>query len=169
MKHLISFLIVTPTHTRAYTIGSIVYLQLKLVQYVSYYPTPISEGTPWTSPSFLLNLLSCIFYLHIPSFSMFILHKHWPPFQQKYGSHLISSTFVISAKTKRPPGTSLVVQWLGVCLPLQGTWVQGQVRKIPRTMRQLGLCAPTAEAHASLEPEFRNKRRHYCEKPGHHS
>ena len=168
MKHLISFLIVTPTYTRAYSIDSIVYLQLKLVQYVSHYPTPISEGTPWTSPSFALNLLSCIFYLHIPSFSVFILHKHWPTFQQKYGSHLISSTFVTSTKTKRPPGTSLVVQWLGICLPVQGTRVQSQVREVPHTMRQPWLCTTTTEAR-TLEPEFFNKRRHCCEKPVHHS
>jgi len=28
-------------------------------------------------------------------------------------------------------GTSLVVQCLGVCLPMQGTWVQSLVRKEP--------------------------------------
>ena len=32
---------------------------------------------------------------------------------------------------KNYPGTSLGVQWLRVCLPMQGTWVQSLVREDP--------------------------------------
>ena len=33
-------------------------------------------------------------------------------------------------------GTSLIVQWLGICLPMQGTWVQFLVRKLRSHMQQ---------------------------------
>ena len=34
------------------------------------------------------------------------------------------------SSTDSNPGTSLVIQWLGICLPAQGTWVQSLVRKL---------------------------------------
>ena len=34
-------------------------------------------------------------------------------------------------KTKRQPGTSLVVQWLRIRLPMQGTWVRSLVQEDP--------------------------------------
>ena len=42
--------------------------------------------------------------------------------------------------------TSLVVQWLRVRLPIQGTWVQSWSRKIPHAMGQLSLCSTTTRA-----------------------
>ena len=72
-------------------------------------------------------------------------------------------------------GTSLVAQWLRICLPMQGghgfdPWS----RKIPHAAEQLSLCATTTEpachnyrsAHA-LEPVLCNKRSHRSEKPVH--
>ena len=42
-------------------------------------------------------------------------------------------------------GTSLVAQWLRICLPMQGTWVQSLVGKIPHATEQLSPCATTTE------------------------
>ena len=33
-------------------------------------------------------------------------------------------------------GTSLVVQWLGICLPMQGTWVRSLVKELRPHMPQ---------------------------------
>ena len=45
-------------------------------------------------------------------------------------------------------GTSLVVQWLRICLPMQGTWVPSLVRepKIPHTTGQLRPHTATIES-----------------------
>ena len=44
-------------------------------------------------------------------------------------------------------GTSVVVQWLGICLPMQGTQIRipGQGTKVQHTMWQLSLHATTTE------------------------
>ena len=34
-------------------------------------------------------------------------------------------------KKHKYPGTSLVAQWLRICLPMQGAWVQSLVREDP--------------------------------------
>ena len=44
--------------------------------------------------------------------------------------------------------TSLMVQWLRVCLPMQGTLVRSLVQESPRTTGQLSPCATTPEAWA---------------------
>ena len=41
--------------------------------------------------------------------------------------------------------TSLVVQWLGIHLPMQGTWVPSWSGKIPRAAGQLNPCTTTTE------------------------
>ena len=44
-------------------------------------------------------------------------------------------------------GTSLVVQWLRICLPMQGTWVSSLVWELRSHMAQeVSLCAPKREA-----------------------
>jgi len=43
-------------------------------------------------------------------------------------------------------GTFLVVQWLRICLLMQGTQVQFLVGKILHAMGQLSLCATTTES-----------------------
>ena len=40
---------------------------------------------------------------------------------------------------------SLVVQWLRILLPLQGTWVQSLAQEDSMCMKQLSLCARTTE------------------------
>ena len=45
-------------------------------------------------------------------------------------------------------GTSLVLQWLRIRLPMQGTWVQALVREDPNATEQLSPCATTTEARA---------------------
>ena len=46
---------------------------------------------------------------------------------------------------KRRAGTFLVVQELGICLPMQGTRVGSLVWKIPHASGQLSLCTSTVE------------------------
>ena len=41
---------------------------------------------------------------------------------------------------------SLVVQWLRICLPRKGTWVNPWYRKIPHAVWQLSLYTTTTEA-----------------------
>ena len=53
--------------------------------------------------------------------------------------------------------TSLVVQWLGICLPMQETQVQSLSGKIPKATEQL---SPQALEH----PMLHNKGSHYSEK-----
>ena len=40
---------------------------------------------------------------------------------------------------------SLVIYWLQIHLPMQGTWVRSLVQKIPQAVEQLGPCATTTE------------------------
>ena len=63
-------------------------------------------------------------------------------------------------------GTSLVAQWLRICLPMQGTRVEALSGKIPHAAEQLSPCATTAEP-VCLEPMLHNKRSHCNEKPMH--
>ena len=61
-------------------------------------------------------------------------------------------------------GNFLVCQWLGICLPIQGTQISPWSGKIPPAVGQLVLCATTSELKR-LEPMLQNKRSHSNEKP----
>ena len=83
-------------------------------------------------------------------------------------------------------GTSLVVQWLRIRLPMQGTWVRDLVREDPTCRgatkpmhHNYWACALEPASHnywasvpqllkpAHLEPVLRNTRSHHSEKPKH--
>ena len=83
-------------------------------------------------------------------------------------------------------GTSLVAQWIRICLPMQGTWVRTLVWEDPtcrgatRPVRHnYWACALEPASHnywahvpqllkpTHLEPMLRNKRSHSKEKPAH--
>ena len=75
-----------------------------------------------------------------------------------YAFHLYNCTHYVLIKLEK--NTSLVVQWLRICLLVQGTRVQSLVWGRSHTSQgQLSLCAPTTE------PVLRNKRSHHTEKP----
>ena len=75
-----------------------------------------------------------------------------------YAFHLYNCTNYVLIKLEK--NTSLVVQWLRICLLVQGTRVQSLVWGRSHTSQgQLSLCAPTTE------PVLRNKRSHHTEKP----
>ena len=72
---------------------------------------------------------------------------------------------------EREERTSLVVQWIRICLPTQGTQVQSLVREDASEQlkptscndsRSCIYCSPLA-----LEPALRSKRNHRSEKPSH--
>ena len=55
---------------------------------------------------------------------------------------------LISLKTLNIPGTSLVVQWLRLCLPMQGRrFNPGWGTKIPHAAGQLSLCTLEPVSH----------------------
>ena len=83
---------------------------------------------------------------------------------------------------------SLVVQWLRIRLPMQGTWVRALVWEDPtccgatQPMRHnywacalqpvshnYWACLPQLLKPTCLEPSHRNKRSHRSEKPAHHN
>ena len=49
-----------------------------------------------------------------------------------------------------------MVHWLGICLPMQGTWVLSLVQEDP-------MC------HEAIKPMLNNKRSHRNEKPAYYS
>ena len=63
-------------------------------------------------------------------------------------------------------GASLVVRWLRIRLPMQGTWVQALVWEDPTCRGATGPVSHTTE-HARLEPLLRNKRGRDSERPAH--
>ena len=60
-------------------------------------------------------------------------------------------------------GISLVVQWLRICLPMQGTWVQSLVQELRSTCHRA--TKPQLLNLSILEPVFCNKRGYCNEKP----
>ena len=54
------------------------------------------------------------------------------------------NTYRIVVKINRV-STSLVVQWIRICLPTQRTWVQSWSVKIRQAREKLNLCATTTE------------------------
>ena len=63
-------------------------------------------------------------------------------------------------------GISLVVQCLGVPLPIQGAWVRFLVREDPTCHGATKPCYTATEA-STLEPTLSIKRSHHTEKPKH--
>ena len=93
---------------------------------------------------------------------------------------------IISVSIRMIPGTSLVAQWLRICLPMQGTWVRALVQEDPTcrgatkpVRHNYWACALKPACHnywahvpqllkpVSLEPVLHNKRSHRNEKPMH--
>ena len=84
--------------------------------------------------------------------------------------------------------TSLVAQWLRICLPMQGTRVWALVREDPTcreatkpvchnrwacalepTSHNYWACMPQLLTPTCLEPVLHNKRSHRSEQPAHHN
>ena len=75
--------------------------------------------------------------------------------------------------------TSLAAQWIRICLPMQGTWVQpldqedspglGAIKPMGHNYwaSALGACMPQRLKPSCLEPLLHNKRSHHNEKPSH--
>ena len=98
----------------------------------------------------------------------------------------LPETEYYSAIKRNHWGASLVVQWLRIHLPVQGTWVQALVREDPTCRgaakpmwHNYWACALEPASHnylahvpqllksVYLEPVLRNKRSHHNEKPSH--
>ena len=91
-----------------------------------------------------------------------------------------------SQTSKTNVWASLVVQWLRICLPMQGSWVQPLVWEDPichgatkpvchnywawavePASHNYWACEPQLLKPARLEPVLHNKRSHRSEKPAH--
>ena len=82
--------------------------------------------------------------------------------------------------SRKKLGASLVAQWLGIRLPMHGTWVRALVREDP-TCHNYWACALEPVSHncwacmpqllkpVHLEPVLCNKTSHHNEKPTHHT
>ena len=103
--------------------------------------------------------------------------SHVHPFS-KYLSSIYDAWcnwFRYISKQKKILGTSLVAQWLGIRLPMQGTRVRALVREDPTCCGATGPASHNYWAHvpqllkpACLEPVLCNERGHHSEKPIHH-
>ena len=82
-----------------------------------------------------------------------------------WGDNGQASHWPLKAILKSNNRASLVVQWLRIHLPMQGT-LEPWSRKIPHAMEQLSPRATTTEP-TRLEPVLRNKRSHHNKKPVH--
>ena len=80
-----------------------------------------------------------------------------------FSHNILNSLF--KGLSKMNARTSLVVQWLKICLPMQGTWVWPWTGKFQHAPVQLGPWTTTAEPglysqSARLEPMLHDKRSH---------
>ena len=71
-------------------------------------------------------------------------------------------------RNKGPPWTSLMVQRLAICLPVQGARVRSLVREDSICCRATGPVHHIYWNSCTLEPVL-HKRSHHCEKPMHHN
>ena len=81
------------------------------------------------SLSFRLFIIQKSIYLVLFNRSLVFFFSFFPPFF--YGLQ----TFYQSVFKFTGSGTSLVAQWLRICLPVQGTWVRSLVREDPTYRR----------------------------------
>ena len=56
---------------------------------------------------------------------------------------------------KRLHQTSAVLQWIGICLPVQGSWVQSLVGEDPTCLRVSKACAPQLLSPCAATTEAR--------------
>ena len=79
-----------------------------------------------------------------------VLDTSFPVFQDLFSLYLML-------------GTSLMVHWLRICLPMQRTWGRPWSGKIPHAAGQRSPWTQLLKP-ACLEPELSNKRSHHTEK-----
>ena len=110
----------------------------------------------------------------------------YPPSSSTQEMVPLSSQVQIRSSQKQRCWASLVVQWLRICLPVQGTQVRALIQEDPTgrgatkpVHHNYWACALEAASHnywahvpqllkpARLEPVLRNKRSHHNEKPAH--
>ena len=108
----------------------------------------VSAQYTWLYPSLgIYTFRSSIKYkplpewiLHLNQYNLFINIKLPGGIQVSFKTHT--------------SGTSLVVQWLRICLAMQGTWVQSPVRKLRSHVQQ----SNKASMPQLLKPTWRNQR-----------
>ena len=80
-----------------------------------------------------------------PSFWRYSMKSQWLDYSLFYILDLTLWRREKLSSNRNFLGTSLVVQWLRIHLPIQGTRVQALVRKIPHAAEQLSLCTTATE------------------------
>ena len=84
-------------------------------------------------------LLLCLIWVFQGFF--FLIFIYWPQTDLLYW--WICERLLLFSKIKL--GASLVVHWLRICLPVQGTWVRFLVQEDPTCLRQMSPWATTTE------------------------
>ena len=85
--------------------------------------------------------------------------------KMKFLKGLVQSLWKV--KQEKSYWTSLVVQWLRICLPLQGAWVRSWPREVPHSLEQLSPGHGNNWSLHTLVPLLCKKRSCH-EKPTHH-
>ena len=92
------------------------------------------------------------------------------PIHSSLHMKLNTHTYIRVVKHKnQQSGTSLVVQQLRVCLPMQGTWVQSLVLENHTCCGAAKPVCPNYRNLGTLEPMFCNKRSYRNEKLMHNN
>ena len=86
---------------------------------------------------------------------------------QKVGSYGDNYIEVKDAYKEFVTANSLVIQWLRVCQPMQGPWVQSLVWEDSTCCRAAKAHGPQLLSPRALEPVLHNKRSHSNEKASH--
>ena len=94
--------------------------------------------------------------------------------KSKNNNHNKNRRWIKDTFKDKGKGTSLAAQWLRICLPMQGTWVQALVQEDPicrgatkPASHNCWACVLQLLKPARLEPVLCNKRSHCNEKPAH--
>ena len=116
-------------------------------------------GQSYSAASFISRLLGC----DTPS-EVLVRQREFCVIQALSGPSLPAPSR--SVKTGSG-GTSLVAQWLRICLLMQGTRIW--FGKIPHYVEQLSPWWATTTEPKHLEPVLPNKRSHWNEKSVHHN
>ena len=129
-------------------------------------PTPAPAFPPWCPYIWRNQLLSCLSQKFL---LVVVLIYELSPISLHIWKKRLTLCFcdAVVTRSKVHVWASLVVQWLRIRLPIQGTYgFEPWSGKIPHAAEQLGPWATTTEP-ARLEPVLRNKRGRDSERPAH--
>ena len=108
------------------------------------------DWSDFAAKLYSLAILLCsypciILYFTLPSKQVFELKNKSKQIKTKWIACVCWTSNKPNPISKKNWRTSLVVQWIRICLPMQGTWVQSLIWKDPMCYRETKPCATTTE------------------------